>query len=520
MVEMLKARVRKQRPISNNFRQCDLFTNTGFISIRLTPPMHSKGIRRMTLPADVTVVVQAPFNSDIQQRHFHEIVIQVNTISSGYKEDAIEIPSNCTLAKQMAIRHSREEYLTKLPGIVGINWIPQDDIGVIKLWSTREDALKNAKGIIAGASQDVSHDHNLESVDILWPDPNLAILFERGSGKEQLREFMDSLSPKIQIAYPCHDESVAFKMEGPEVEISSAKMEARIFLENSLCEVSTASVLLDEGQYQCLVKDDQQIMKAIEYACGVRMILDSTADSTKVTERYDLRHQRRDSTDESPPSDDLWVDIMNPTMNTVRIKIIHHTSYTGSSVRITADADEAQTGKRAFDTVIDPVSADICFRIGIPSSAVSTKDKAEWLKWSLRQTFTTIEAYGIVEVAVFIEERDIDTLPAGLVYQTAAEMVVEIASSSRLHSLRHINLCVSNLTNANSESKLLMPIEENVYNVLATRSTSTNLEVHGGPSPAHASSPAVSNTGPREILIRGMETDILLATVELTEKLQ
>ena len=161
-MELLKARVRKQRPISNNFRQCDVFTNTGFISIRLTPPMHSKGIRRMTLPADVTVVVQAPFNSDIQQRHFHEIVIQVNSISSGYREDAIEISSDCNLAKLMAVRHSREEYLTKLPGIVGINWVPQDDVGVIKLWSASEDALKNAKSIIASASLDVNYDHQVD----------------------------------------------------------------------------------------------------------------------------------------------------------------------------------------------------------------------------------------------------------------------------------------------------------------------------------------------------------------------
>ena len=333
---------------------------------------------------------------------------------------------------------------------------------------------------------------------------------------------MDSLSPNIQIAYPCHDETIAFKMEGPSVEISSAKMEARVFLENTLCEISTASVVLNGGQYECLVKDDMKAMKSIELAYGVRMILKSSADDAKVTERYDLRNQMRD-VDENPRSDDLWVDIRNPTMNTVRVKVIHSTTYIGSCVRITANADEAHNGKRAFDTVIDPVSADICFRVGIPLNAVSANDKAEWLKWSLRQTFTTIEAYGITEVAVFIEERYIDTLPVGLVYKTAAEVVVEIATTARLHSLRHINLCVSDIVDVDSESKMIMPIEEDAYNFLASLSAATNLEVRRGKSDSQAipsSSPGTSAAGVHEILIRGMETDILLAMVELTEKLQ
>ena len=474
----------------------------------------------MTLPADVTVVVQGPVSSDLQLRHIHEIVGEVNTIASGYREDTIEIPTNCSLAKLMAIRHSREEYLTKLPGIVGINWIPGEESGVIKLWSLRSESLKNAKSIIASASLDSDGDEPVESVDITWPDPCLDRVFRHGSARETLRDFMDSLPSHVQITYPSQDDSIAFQLKGPSSDLSSAKMEARILLESVMNELSTASVVLTTAQYEHLISDNHRIMEVVQSTCGVEINLDPNPGDLNVHERYDLSNQALRSEKSDRDCDDLWVDIMNPTMNTVRVKIIQSTSYTGSSVKIVANEDESPSGKKAFEAIIEPISADICFRIDIPLNAVTVDEKAEWLKWSLKQTFATVEAYGITEIAILIEEREICTLPVSLVYKTAAEVVVEVSTASRLHSLRHINLCVSDIISLDSESKLLMPLEEDASTFLAALGHATTTSGTDANTGVTASSQFVPKANTREIIIRGLETDVLLATVELTEKLQ
>lgn len=110
VVATQKGLVREQRAKSKHFSSEDPYFSPGFVSIRVTPPMHNKGIRRMTLPADTTVILQSPISCDAQRVQLEAACAAVARITSGYAEASVEISSTSEFAQLMATKHFREDF--------------------------------------------------------------------------------------------------------------------------------------------------------------------------------------------------------------------------------------------------------------------------------------------------------------------------------------------------------------------------------------------------------------------------
>jgi hypothetical protein len=81
-VESVKERVRREGDTG------DLMPNpletAGFLNIRIKPPLHSRGIGRMTLPADVTVIICGPLNTGAQRTDYDNLNEFFSSLDSQY----------------------------------------------------------------------------------------------------------------------------------------------------------------------------------------------------------------------------------------------------------------------------------------------------------------------------------------------------------------------------------------------------------------------------------------------------
>ena len=99
----------------------DPLTSVGFINIRIRPPLHSRGIRRMTFPAEITITVCSPVNTEAQLADYTALCEHFTSMDSHYITASVEIPLASPLAKEIIVRWTREEFITKY-GLVSLRW--------------------------------------------------------------------------------------------------------------------------------------------------------------------------------------------------------------------------------------------------------------------------------------------------------------------------------------------------------------------------------------------------------------
>ena len=126
----------------------DPMINKGFVSIRIKPPMHNKGISFMKLPADSTVTVCGPHVSQEQREQFERALREWEELPSPYPCGTMELKSNNPYCKEVTVKSSREGYCRKM-GLVGlkVNESVAKKTGVaghVKMWAKDHTSLAKA----------------------------------------------------------------------------------------------------------------------------------------------------------------------------------------------------------------------------------------------------------------------------------------------------------------------------------------------------------------------------------------
>jgi hypothetical protein len=85
----------------------------GFVSIRIKPPLHSRGIKRMTFPADITITICGPTRSENQKATMRAIEEHFNNIETDYFSATIDIAVGSSIFRQLTIRAVRDEFVAK-----------------------------------------------------------------------------------------------------------------------------------------------------------------------------------------------------------------------------------------------------------------------------------------------------------------------------------------------------------------------------------------------------------------------
>jgi hypothetical protein len=472
----------------------------------------------MTLPADVTVVVQGPVDSEAQKSTINAIVTEVKRISSGYLEDAIDIPLSCSLAQLMAIRHSREEYVGKLPGIVGLSWTPStEDSGTVRLWASSDTVMKRAIGTIATAALDASKDEPLESTLVKWPDPCLPFVLSQGTEKDNFAETLRSLPSSVKLSRPDVITDAVALLEGPASDVSTAKREIRVFLEDVVREVQTALVELPFEQNSLLFANDRAILRAVQGACGVVILPTTEAPAWKHTESYDFGAGKKD---EAFIAGERRVSIQTAA-NVLHVEVVSSTISLGSMIVISTTERERDGAKKPFSVEPNEMTGDFMFIVQVPSDeAMSSKEKATWLLSSLKQTIEAVETYGISEVSICIDTKVLDVVPSDELLTTIANVIRSCMTTTKLHTLRRVNIGSKALVNHSDYAGTSVASGGQLdafLKTVAEFSLSPAAPTPPGFPPLPV--PIQKAAEAAHIYVRGLEGGILQAIAELTEKI-
>ena len=85
----------------------------GFVNIRVKPPLHTRGIRRMTLPADVTITICGPSFTESQRALLHALESFFSLLDSGFITASVVLPMYTPVAREVTVRSSRDEFVAK-----------------------------------------------------------------------------------------------------------------------------------------------------------------------------------------------------------------------------------------------------------------------------------------------------------------------------------------------------------------------------------------------------------------------
>ena len=171
----------------------DPLCTKGFINIRIKPPLNSRGIRRMSLPADTTVTVCGSLLPDGNAELLAEIEHVFESVASEYITHTVRLPSSNPCAKILTMKSTRSEFIQR-HGLVELKWEEgnkmKGNIGCAKLWASSMQSMDSALNEIRSA----------ESTTI-----PLENSFERDSNPASLDGTESQLSEKIR--YSDHDQS-------------------------------------------------------------------------------------------------------------------------------------------------------------------------------------------------------------------------------------------------------------------------------------------------------------------------
>lgn len=139
------------------------------VSVRLKPPMNTRGIRRMAFPCDVWITVCGPNN---------DYVIEIEQLLKGLQSDfatrTLSISKSSPLNSQIRKKEFREHFV-KENHLFGVRWNPSSkkDFNKLTIWAAEEvfhnpslmtvlqDASSTgAEGAEAEAGEDGNHGHS------------------------------------------------------------------------------------------------------------------------------------------------------------------------------------------------------------------------------------------------------------------------------------------------------------------------------------------------------------------------
>eukprot|EP01041_Mallomonas_annulata_P004123 gene4123-8196_t len=133
----------------------------GLMSIRLRPPVHCRGIKRMTFPADVTINL-CTITTSTKQKEFLKSIedrfTALTTLNSEVATAEIEISSHSVLGRKLSSRISRDEIISQY-GLIGLHWehIEGEHTGKLKLWANKSSVLET---ILITLSNEQSQQHS------------------------------------------------------------------------------------------------------------------------------------------------------------------------------------------------------------------------------------------------------------------------------------------------------------------------------------------------------------------------
>ena len=134
----------------------------GFINVRIKPPLHSKGIKRMQLPADVTVTLCGPYQSKVQLEALRDLERAFNGVPSEYVSAICELPATSPITRQLTVKVSREEFI-KHHGLAGLKFDEgsknKGGMAISKLWSPNGRHLAKVLDVIRQACPDTRIKH-------------------------------------------------------------------------------------------------------------------------------------------------------------------------------------------------------------------------------------------------------------------------------------------------------------------------------------------------------------------------
>jgi hypothetical protein len=442
----------------------------------------------MSLPADVTVVIQGPAFSPEQHALLADLTRQVETIPSGYCERSVQLPLSSTLAKVLSVRHTREEFVSA-KGLMGITWTPSlsGRTGTVKLWAARFVDLKEvleaveaaqAEALIArhhesdeehleeSMGSEESHSHRdyaeermddliedeterLEEASVKWPDPSLEIIFASGDANAALQAVLSSF-PSVEKLNQCveSEASLAFCLKGPSSEVRAAKKEIHILFEDTLQDLCAARVTVSQEQFKALMRDNLQLVRSIQNEATVHFMLflfdDVSCPSDLLVDLRGKRVSRR---------------TYSFGLGTRCIKVIAkhlegQDTQKGSRLIISYAASVVE-GLEPVDLVIDPVSAEVTFTVSLHHDDTGTAVKAKVLS-----ALQTAEAYGITDLVIIYDGNIANAPTHEHMYLILAETITKFCTAQPIYSLAQLCLCVveedTALTDTllNAESKM------------------------------------------------------------------
>jgi hypothetical protein len=125
----------------------DPLNTKGFINIRIKPPLNSRGIRRMSLPADTTVTVCGSLLPDGNSELLNEIVKVFEDVKSDFFTYSMNIPSSNPCAKILTMKSSRSDFIRR-HDLIELKWEEgnkmKGNLGCAKFWSLTQESMTSA----------------------------------------------------------------------------------------------------------------------------------------------------------------------------------------------------------------------------------------------------------------------------------------------------------------------------------------------------------------------------------------
>jgi hypothetical protein len=333
----------------------DPLHSSGFVNIRMKPPMHCHGIRKMSLPADVTVTICGSVLAQGNEDLLKEVELVFNSIPSDYLYVSVSIPYTHPLKKQLTIKTMREEMIYKY-GLIALKWEEgcraTGSVGTAKIWTMSQasmDALldqirsaemENSKlgggglgfcfspqsqfevafaqstmpphavasltGSLNGLGLSGCTNNSDDSLSPQTPEtravvnlPDLTLRYVllgpplNGEMAALLQKFSDQ---GIRTKYPYRDRTdphAAVLFEGDTAVVSTAVNEANTLIQTAVKELNSVQVLVTDDQYRIILSSDLSCVKYIQGQAGVHMKLDPTqTEMEQAVSLFDVRSIR------------------------------------------------------------------------------------------------------------------------------------------------------------------------------------------------------------------------------------
>lgn len=136
--------IHERFPMDFNAAVIDPLQSKGFINIRIKPPMHNHGVRRMGLPADVTVTICGSVLCEENIQLMKELEDQFNSIPSDYIVAEVKIPYSHPMKRNLTIKALREELIAKY-NLIALKWEEGSratgSVGTAKIWASAQDSM-------------------------------------------------------------------------------------------------------------------------------------------------------------------------------------------------------------------------------------------------------------------------------------------------------------------------------------------------------------------------------------------